>query len=138
MPVTVRQDICTRLGIMCTPNAIRSAEGVGNKIPGHHQQVGAKGLCQLHCTLQTRPSHIWPKMHVADLRDAEAVEIFWQPLQAYLDALCDQISRFQEKPVGTADCGNCRASNRASAEKLPARQRLLLHLRSLASPFRLQ
>src|SRR2546428_7713485 len=111
---------------------------MGNKIPGQHQQIWSKGLGQLYRPLQGLCSQIWPKMHVTDLRNSKAVELFRQSVEPYVDALGHQIFRFQEKGVGGSERCHRGSSNQESIEESPACQQLLLHIRSLASPLRLQ
>ena len=122
----------------CAARAVPPEKRVRNEISGQRQQIGSKGLGQLHRPLQVCFSHIRPKMHVADLRDAEAVEGFRQSAKSQVDVLRDQVSRFQEKPVRGSDRGHRGSSNQESTEEFPARQQTLLHIRSLALRFRLQ
>jgi hypothetical protein len=43
-----------------------------------------------------------PKCGFVDPRNAEAMELLWQSLQLYVDALGDQGFRFQKKRIGAS------------------------------------
>src|SRR6476646_11064774 len=84
-------------GKPCAFHPIRLAKWMRGEIASENHEVWIEGLCEAYSTLHSSFTHVWPKVDVADLRNAKVVKLFRQPGHRDVDSLGDDISGFDEK-----------------------------------------